>query len=106
MLWAYRDRMEDLKKDPRFQYALIFKNEGMRPARRLSTRIPSSSRFRSCRYRCRRRSTGQTVLPVKERCIFCDIIRQELNSGTRIVSENRDFVALEPFTPRFPFEPG
>ena len=40
----------------------------------------------------------------KERCVFCDIIRQELNSGTRIVSENRDFVALEPFTPRFPFE--
>ena len=28
VLWAYRDRMEDLKKDKRFQYILIFKNEG------------------------------------------------------------------------------
>ena len=40
----------------------------------------------------------------KERCVYCDIIRQELNAGTRVVSENRDFVAIEPFTPRFPFE--
>ena len=29
VLWAYRDRMEDLKKDTRFQYTLIFKNEGI-----------------------------------------------------------------------------
>ncbi len=29
VLWAYRDRMEDLKKDTRFQYTLIFKNEGL-----------------------------------------------------------------------------
>ena len=28
VLWAYRDRMIDLKKDARFRYILIFKNHG------------------------------------------------------------------------------
>ena len=28
VLWAYRDRMIDLKKDVRFRYILIFKNHG------------------------------------------------------------------------------
>ncbi len=28
VLWAYRDRMIDLKKDTRFRYILIFKNHG------------------------------------------------------------------------------
>ncbi len=28
MLWAFRDRILDLKKDRRFKYILIFKNHG------------------------------------------------------------------------------
>jgi len=28
VLWAYRDRMLDLKNDKRFRYILIFKNHG------------------------------------------------------------------------------
>ncbi|MBI5554611.1 MAG: galactose-1-phosphate uridylyltransferase, partial [Elusimicrobia bacterium] len=28
LLWAYRDRIVDLKKDSRFEYILIFKNHG------------------------------------------------------------------------------
>jgi UDPglucose--hexose-1-phosphate uridylyltransferase len=41
---------------------------------------------------------------LKERCIFCDIIRQELQSRTRVVMETQSFVALAPYAPRFPFE--
>jgi UDPglucose--hexose-1-phosphate uridylyltransferase len=40
----------------------------------------------------------------KERCVFCDIIRQELSAGRRIIHENPDIVALAPYAPRFPFE--
>ena len=40
----------------------------------------------------------------KERCVFCDIIRQELASEVRVISANPDFVALSPYAPRFPFE--
>ncbi|MFQ5677516.1 MAG: HIT domain-containing protein, partial [bacterium] len=40
----------------------------------------------------------------KERCIYCDIIRQELEAGSRVVLEDDSYVAVEPFAPRFPFE--
>src|SRR5206468_3590491 len=40
----------------------------------------------------------------KERCIFCDVLRQEQESGVRVVLENPEFVALAPYAPRFPFE--
>ena len=38
-LWAFRDRIVDLKKDRRFKYILIFKNTARRPGPRSSTRI-------------------------------------------------------------------
>ena len=28
IFWAFRERLEDLKKDPRLAYALLFKNHG------------------------------------------------------------------------------
>jgi UDPglucose--hexose-1-phosphate uridylyltransferase len=40
----------------------------------------------------------------KERCVFCDIVRQELNQGVRVITENDDFVAIAPYASRFPFE--
>ncbi|PYU19739.1 MAG: galactose-1-phosphate uridylyltransferase, partial [Acidobacteria bacterium] len=40
----------------------------------------------------------------KERCIFCDMIRQEMESGVRVVGENDQFVTIAPYAPRFPFE--
>ena len=33
----------------------------------------------------------------KERCIFCDIIREELGVGERIILETRNFVAFCPY---------
>ena len=40
----------------------------------------------------------------KERCVFCDLIRQEREDQVRLVAENDEFVTLCPFAPRFPFE--
>ena len=39
VLWAYRDRMLDLKNDKRFRYVLIFKNHGDAAGARSSIRI-------------------------------------------------------------------
>ncbi len=41
---------------------------------------------------------------MKERCVFCDIINQELESGKRIIYQNESFIAINPFASRFPFE--
>ena len=39
---------------------------------------------------------------LKERCIFCDIIRHETTAGVRLVSETDRFTVLAPYAPRFP----
>ena len=40
----------------------------------------------------------------KERCIFCDIIRQETEAGVRVICENDQFISLRPTRRAFPFE--
>jgi len=37
-------------------------------------------------------------------CIYCTILREELANGSRLVTENRDFVAFVPFFARWPGE--
>jgi UDPglucose--hexose-1-phosphate uridylyltransferase len=40
----------------------------------------------------------------RERCVFCDMIAQELQETERVVAENKGFVSFAPFASRFPFE--
>ena len=40
----------------------------------------------------------------KERCIFCDILRQEISDQDRIVKESTEYVTYCPFASRNPFE--
>ncbi|MGC9329778.1 MAG: galactose-1-phosphate uridylyltransferase [Candidatus Hinthialibacter sp.] len=40
----------------------------------------------------------------KERCLFCDMIRQELHDESRLVMEGDDYIAYCPFASRYPFE--
>ena len=102
---AYRQRLQDLMRDGRLRYILIFKNHGM--AAGASILHPHTQII------------GMPVTPIavrqeldsamehyrqKERCLFCDVIRQELDSGERVVMANDEFVALAPFASRFPFE--
>ena len=105
VLWAYRDRMLDLKKDPRFRYILIFKNHGASAGATLEHShsqlialpiVPTSvqEEIEGCRAHYQQ----------KERCIYCDIVRQEVSDNDRIVAENPEFLCVAPFAPRFPFE--
>ena len=41
-----------------------------------------------------------------DRCVFCDIVRQERRDGKRIVHEDEDVIVLAPYASRFPFECG
>ncbi|MGE5587890.1 MAG: galactose-1-phosphate uridylyltransferase [Clostridia bacterium] len=38
------------------------------------------------------------------RCLFCDIVRAELDDGRRVVVENEGWVAVVPFFARYPYE--
>jgi UDPglucose--hexose-1-phosphate uridylyltransferase len=105
VLWAYRDRMLDLKNDKRFRYVLIFKNHG--EAAGASLEHPHSQLIALPIVPKRVREevdASKHYFHEKERCIFCDIIRQEQDTGVRVIHENEYFITLAPYAPRFPFE--
>ncbi len=105
VLWAYRARTLDLKKDPRFRYILIFKNQGEAAGASLEH---SHSQLIATPIVPKRVSEelegAHKYYEYKERCIFCDIIRQEISENMRVIIQNDAFIATEPFAPRFPFE--
>ena len=105
IFWAFRDRIIDLRKDSRFEYIMILKNKGSAAGASLSH--PHSQLIATPMVPVRVRQEmlgGKQYFDYKERCVFCDMISQELASNVRVVAENDQFVAFEPFAPRFPFE--
>lgn len=105
ILWAYRDRTLDLKKDPRFKYILIFKNQGKAAGASLSHSHSQLIATPIVPKRVMEELKGASeYYEYKERCVFCDIVSQELRDRLRVIGENDDFVAIEPFASRFPFE--
>jgi UDPglucose--hexose-1-phosphate uridylyltransferase len=105
VLWAYRDRMEDLKKDTRFQYTIIFKNEGLTAGATLEHSHSQLIALPIVPIQVQTELDGsRRHFQHKERCIFCDIIRQEVQTGSRVILETARFIALAPYAPRSPFE--
>lgn len=101
----YCRRALDLVKDKRFKYIMLFKNFGAAAGASLEhphtqiialPMIPKNvaEEIRGAR----------NYFEYRERCIFCDIIRQENQEKERIVLENDCFVSFCPFVSRFPFE--
>jgi UDPglucose--hexose-1-phosphate uridylyltransferase len=105
VLWAYRERILDLKRDVRFRYIVIFKNHGAASGATLEhthsqlIALPIVPDYMRDEIDGARRHFTE-----KERCVFCDIIRQEIAARRRVVHENGEVIALSPYAPRFPFE--
>jgi UDPglucose--hexose-1-phosphate uridylyltransferase len=105
VLWAYRDRMLDLKNDRRFRYILLFKNHGEAAGASLEHTHSQLIALPIVPKRVREEvDNAVRYYQEKERCIFCDMIRQEMDTEARVICENDHFVALAPYAPRFPFE--
>ena len=105
VLWAYRERILDLKRDGRLRYILVFKNHGAAAGATLEhthsqlIALPIVPDF------LRQELDGaRRHFEVKERCVFCDVVHEDLLDGRRIIQENADIVALAPYAPRFAFE--
>ena len=103
---CYIDRIRDLEKDERFKYVMIFKNHGW---------VAGAGRIKHSRSqliatpvnpkRVKEELAGaRQYYQYHERCIFCDLIKQELDSGERVIADFDGFVAVTPFAARFPFE--
>jgi UDPglucose--hexose-1-phosphate uridylyltransferase len=104
VLWMYRDRLRDLKRDPRIRDILVtrrHRSPGSRithPYSRL-TAIPivfddARRKLRQCR----------EYYEYKRRCIYCDIVRQDVAGGDRLIRMTEEFVVLAPYAARSAFE--
>jgi UDPglucose--hexose-1-phosphate uridylyltransferase len=98
-------RIKDLRKDLRLEQIMIFKNYGLlanavleHPHSQLIAMplIPKIIKEEI--------NTGKNYFAYKGKCVFCDMISQELSDKSRIVFENDMFVALCPYASRYPFE--
>lgn len=105
VLWALKERVNDLKKDRRFKYIILFKNHGEAAGASLEHPHCQLIALPVIPKRVKEEVDGARLFyELKERCIYCDIIRQESAAGVRLVSETDRFTAIEPYAPRFAFE--
>jgi UDPglucose--hexose-1-phosphate uridylyltransferase len=105
VLWVYKERSLDLRGDDRIRYILIFKNRGAIAGASLSHPHSQLIATPVVPKRVVEELRGaRTYFRLKERCVFCDIVREETNYGGRVVAMSDRFIAFVPFAPRFPFE--
>lgn len=102
---AFKCRLADLERDVRFRYIAAFKNIGADAGENIHHPhaqilampiVPSIVEGyinKAVRY-----------YKEKERCIYCDIIRQEKRHKERIIFENYEFIAFAPYASEHPFE--
>lgn len=102
---AYRERVLDLKRDERFRYVLVHKaHETPATARDCHAYSHIIATPITPLYVRQELMNAQAHYAYKERCLFCDIIHQEVSADQRIIFRNSKFVALAPFASRSPFQ--
>lgn len=105
VFWAFRDRIQDLKKDQRLRYILVFKNHGESAGATLEHSHSQLMALPVVPKRVMEEMEGaRRYYELRERCVYCDILRQEADTGTRLVLETDHFLAICPYAARFPFE--
>ena len=105
ILKVFSRRLQQIRKNRKLKYALIFKNAGRKAGASLNH--PHSQII------------ATPVLPTKAKieiqklkqyyrnnksCLYCDVIKSEKRQGARVVAESDEFIAYTPFASRFPFE--
>lgn len=104
VLWAWRTRLQDLKRDTRLKAAVVFKNHGplagaLQPhahSQIVATPMPPPALDEKLQAaRGHHAQTGG--------CLYCDLMAQEVRAGDRVVHDG-EVAALAAFAPRVPFE--
>jgi UDPglucose--hexose-1-phosphate uridylyltransferase len=105
VLRTFQQRIRYLKNDMRIKYVLIFKNEGVEAGASLQhthsqlIALPIVPELVE-----EELEHTRNYYKEKGECMICRIIKEEKAEGSRVISENDDFISLAPFAPRSPFE--
>ena len=105
ILNAFKARILDLKRDKRFRFTMVFKNYKHAAGASLEHPHAQLITMPIVPKRVWEELEGaKNYFNFKERCVFCDIIRQESTQRDRVISENDRFINISPYASRFPFE--
>ncbi len=105
VLWAWRTRLQDLKRDSRFASVVIFKNHGRAAGARLDHSHSQLVAFPILPPAVAEKvQSGARHLESTGRCIFCDMVTDELADHRRIICDEGAVLAIAPFASRVPFE--
>ncbi len=105
VIQKYQSRVVDLTGDKRFKYIIIFKNYGtaagasIEHAHSQIIALPMIPK-----YVLQEIEGAKRYYTKHNRCVFCDIVKQEYENNLRIIADNENFVSFSPFVPRYPFE--
>jgi len=105
VIWVWATRVADLKKDLRLKHVTVYKNQGVLSGEEWphAHSEVTGTIFVPRRIKYELRASREWYRE-KERCVFCDIVRQEEKLGKRIVDVQGDYYALCPYAARVPYE--
>ena len=104
VLSALRQRIEDLRCDERFRHIIAFRNHGRSAGASLShphSQVMALPIIPKIVYELLAGSADYQA--ANGRCVFCDLIQEEITSGERAILQTDHFVALAPYASRFAF---
>lgn len=106
VLETYALRMEEHRKNPFIEYILAYKNYGVAAgSRNIGHSRSQIMAVPVLPMRVKDKISGaKKYFDYHERCLFCDMVTQELKDKERVVVDHEHFVAITPFASRFPFE--
>jgi UDPglucose--hexose-1-phosphate uridylyltransferase len=104
VLWMYRDRVKDLKRDLKIRNVVVTRRHG-KPGSRIrhpySRVLGAPIVFDDLRTEL---TQSREYYAYKRRCVFCDTIREEVATGDRLIQLTPHFAAFVPYAARVPFE--
>jgi len=104
LLRVFRDRIADLRRDPRFRYVVVLKNRGAvwsryQHAHSHVVAMPFAPK------RIEEELTGAREWYRRtERCAFCDQLTDTLRTRDRVVVQQGDVVSFTPYASAHPYE--
>jgi len=105
LITAFKIRSLDLRGDRRLRYTLIFKNFGLSAGASLEHAHSQLIALPIVPKRVQEELKGaERYFEFRERCVYCDMLHQDLEEDERVVCENRSYLAACPFMSGFPFE--
>ena len=104
VLSMYRDRIHDLKRDGKIRNVVVTRRHGKAGARirhPYSRILATPIIFDDIRAEL---TQAREYYGYKRRCVYCDVVREELASADRVVRTTGEFVAFVPYAARAPYE--